>query len=61
MSNDDRRLYKQMLEDIRDDIQKNDYDPALRGIDLKARIQAAQERVAGGGRETEWPAAGGRQ
>jgi carboxyl-terminal processing protease len=46
VSNDDRRLYKQMLEDIRDDIQKNYYDPALRGIDLKARIQAAQERVA---------------
>jgi carboxyl-terminal processing protease len=46
VSNDDRRLYKQVLEDIRSDLEKNYYDPALRGIDLKARVQAAEEQVA---------------
>jgi carboxyl-terminal processing protease len=46
VSNDDRRLYRHMLEDIRSDIEKNYYDPAFRGIDLKARFQAAADRVA---------------
>lgn len=44
VSNDDRRLYKQILEDIRSDLEKNYYDPAFRGVDLKARVRAAEER-----------------
>jgi carboxyl-terminal processing protease len=46
MSKTDRALYKQMLADIRKDIEKNYYDPKFRGIDLAAAFNDASEKVA---------------
>lgn len=42
----DRELYKVMLREMLSDVQKNYYDPKLRGIDLAAAVAAASEKVA---------------
>jgi carboxyl-terminal processing protease len=44
-SANDRENGLQMLRTIRDDLKKNYYDPAIRGIDLDARSKAAEERI----------------
>ncbi len=46
MSKTDRELYKQMLADIRKDIEENYYDPTYRGIDLAATFKDAADKVA---------------
>ncbi len=42
----DRTLYRQMLVDVREDLEKHYYDPSLRGIDLGACIDEATSKVA---------------
>jgi hypothetical protein len=46
LSKVDRDLYRQMLADVRKDVEKNYYDPAFRGIDLAAVFKEAGEKVA---------------
>ncbi|HEX7957287.1 MAG TPA: S41 family peptidase, partial [Pyrinomonadaceae bacterium] len=41
----DRDNARAMLDAVRDDLRKNYYDPALRGMDLEARLRAAEERL----------------
>src|SRR5919106_679392 len=45
LSGQDRDRGLIMLKSVRDDIRKNYYDPALRGIDLDARSKLAEERI----------------
>jgi carboxyl-terminal processing protease len=42
----DAALYRRMLKDIGEDIEKHSYDPGFRGIDLHARLQTAAAAVA---------------
>jgi C-terminal processing protease CtpA/Prc len=53
MSKADRDLYKQMLIDIRKDVEANYYDRAFRGIDLASIFKDASERVAAATTATE--------
>lgn len=53
LSKIDRDLYRQMLSDIRKDVEKNYYDPKLRGIDLAARTGEAAAKVAAAGSTAE--------
>jgi carboxyl-terminal processing protease len=46
MSKVDRDLHKQMLIDVRNDLEKNYYDPNFRGIDLAAAFKEAGDKVA---------------
>ena len=45
LSGQDRDRGLIMLKTVRDDIRKNYYDPALRGIDLDTRTKMAEERI----------------
>ena len=45
ISGQDRDRGVMMLKAVRDDIRKNYYDPAFRGIDLEARTKLAEERI----------------
>ena len=49
----DRDLYKQMLADIRNDVEKNYYDPKFRGIDLATIFKDASDKLAAAGSATE--------
>jgi C-terminal processing protease CtpA/Prc len=46
MSKADRDLYKQMLVDLRKDVEANYYDRAFRGVDLATIFKDASEKVA---------------
>jgi C-terminal processing protease CtpA/Prc len=45
LSKTDRDLHRQMLTDIRRDVEQNYYDPKLRGIDLAANVEAVKAKV----------------
>ena len=45
LSGQDRDRGLIMLKAARDDIRKNYYDPAFRGVDLDARTKVAEERI----------------
>lgn len=49
----DRDLYKQILADIRRDLEKNYYDPAFRGVDLEEVFHDASGKVAAATSTTE--------
>ena len=46
LSPNDRHLVLVMLRQVREDVEKNYYDPAFRGIDLKAKFDAAERQLA---------------
>ena len=46
LSPNDRHLVLVMLRQVRADVEKNYYDPAFRGIDLKAKFDAAERQLA---------------
>ena len=45
LSNFDRERGRIMLENIKNEVKKNYYDPAFRGMDLEARFKTADERI----------------
>ena len=53
MSKTDRELYKQMLVDIRKDLEENYYDRAYRGIDLATTFKDATDKVGAAGTTAE--------
>ena len=49
LSDVDAALYRRVLADAQRDIQKNHYDPALRGVNLVALVKTAELKLAGSG------------
>jgi C-terminal processing protease CtpA/Prc len=45
ISTNDRTIVREMLRQVRDDLEKNYYDPAFHGIDVDAWFRAADERL----------------
>jgi carboxyl-terminal processing protease len=53
MSRADRELAQRMLQDVREDLEKNYYDPTYRGIDLAAHFAEARRRLDAAANATE--------